>query len=287
VPRERVAVVGLGRIGGAMAARLADGGFRVRGHDARRPARLAPDVAWCEELRDVWQGVDVALLALPRPEDVAHVLTGAGGLVERASTAVRVIDASTGDPDVTQHLAAQLAAQGHALVDAPVSGGPADAEAGRLAMMLGGRADEIEAVRPVLEVLAATRVHVGASGAGHTAKLTNNVLCAAHLLLAGEALRLGTSTGIPAAALCEAVNEASGRSAVTQRNVPDQVLTDRFDTGFTMAQMAKDLSLAGRLAKRSGLSLPLIEAVMARWQARTAVEGADADVNRAFFGDEG
>jgi 3-hydroxyisobutyrate dehydrogenase len=137
----------------------------------------------------------------------------------------------------------------------------------------------------VLEALGDKIAHIGPSGAGHTAKLVNNVLCAAHILFAGEALRLGAAAGADLASLARAVNGASGRSAVTEVNVPRWVLSGAYDSGFTMALMDKDLSLAERLAERTGLALPLIEAVIARWRACRATHGDAADFNRAFLGE--
>jgi 3-hydroxyisobutyrate dehydrogenase len=285
----RIAVVGLGRMGAAMAGRLAAEGFEVTGFDVRPDAaaglagigvHVAPD------LPSLWPAADLVLLSLPLPEHVEQVLTGTDGFVGSAAAGVRVVDTSTSDPEVTRRLAARLAEAGYGLVDAPVSGGPAGAAAGTLAMMLGGTAEDIAAVRPVLDALGDKLSHVGPSGAGHTAKLVNNLLCAAQILLAGEALRLGATTGASMEALAGAVSGASGRSGVTEVNVPRWILSESFDSGFTLALMEKDLALAARLAERSGLSLPLIEAVVARWRAVRAAHGDDADFNRAFFGDE-
>ena len=285
----RIAVVGLGRMGAAMAGRLAAQGFEVTGFDVRPDAAeglAGIGVHPASDLVSLWPAADVVLLSLPLPEHVEQVLTGTDGFVGRAAAGVRVIDTSTSDPDVTQRLAARLAEAGYGLVDAPVSGGPAGAAAGTLAMMLGGSEADIAAVQPVLAALGDKRSHVGPSGAGHTAKLVNNVLCAAQILLAGEALRLGATTGASIEALAGAVNGASGRSAVTEVNVPRWILSETFDSGFTLALMEKDLSLAERLAARSGLSLPLVKAVVDRWQECTLAHGDDADFNRAFFGDE-
>jgi len=193
----RIAVVGLGRMGRAMAARLAARGFAVTGFDVRADAGDGLDgtgVHVATDLGALWPAADVVLLSLPLPEHVEQVLTGTDGFVGCAPHGARVVDTSTSDPDVTQRLAAQLVEAGYGLVDAPVSGGPAGAAAGTLAMMLGGSHADVAAVRPLLDALGDKLTHVGPSGAGHTAKLVNNVLCAAQILLAGEALRLGATT---------------------------------------------------------------------------------------------
>lgn len=285
----RIAVVGLGRMGAAMAGRLAAQGFTVTGYDVRPEASeglAGIGVHVATDLVSLWPEADVVLLSLPLPEHVEQVLIGTDGFAGRAPRGARVVDTSTSDPDVTRRLAARLAEAGYGLVDAPVSGGPAGAAAGTLAMMLGGGEADITAVRTVLAALGDKLRHVGPSGAGHTAKLVNNVLCAAQILLAGEALRLGATAGVSMEALAGAVNGASGRSAVTEVNVPRWILSETFDSGFTLALMEKDLSLAERLAARSGLSLPLIKTVVGRWRECALAHGGDADFNHAFFGDE-
>jgi 3-hydroxyisobutyrate dehydrogenase len=280
-----IAVVGLGRMGAAMAATLAGKGIDVVGFDvdAGARARAAGGIAVVERLDDLWPRARTAVLSLPLPEHVEAVVQS---LLAADVGSTLVIDTSTSDPDVTVRLGAALQEGGHELVDAPVSGGPAGAAAGTLAIMVGGSADAIEAARGTLDLLGTKVTPVGGLGAGHTAKLVNNVLCAAHLLLAGEALRMGDAAGTPMAALTGAINGSSGRSGVTEVNVPRWILSGAYDSGFTMALMAKDLSLAERLAGRTGLDLPLLRHVVERWRRLVEVHGGDADFDKSFLGED-
>ena len=277
-----VGVVGLGRMGAAMAGTLAHKGADVLGFDVDPRARLRTLAQTVDELGDLWPRVRTVILSLPLPEHVEAVI---GRLVAAGTAPTLVIDTSTSDPDVTVRLGASLAAVGHRLIDAPVSGGPGGAAACSLAMMIGGDDEAVAAARPILELVSSRLTHVGPLGSGHTAKLVNNVLCAGHILLAGEALRMGQAAGTPLADLTAAVNGASGRSAVTEVNVPRWIASETYDSGFTMALMAKDLTLAERLAARTGLDLALVRHVVDRWRALVEVHGPDADFNRAFLGD--
>ena len=286
---RKVGVVGLGRMGGAMLRTLRAQGFDAFGYDkvegARR--RAAEDAPVIERLVEMWPMAEIILLSLPMPDDLEAVLDGPGGLLTAANAKGRlVIDSSTGDPAVTRRLEKKLAAAGHALVDAPVSGGPAGAAAGTLTIMVGGREAAIDRARPVLEAIGSRVVAVGEPGAGHAVKLANNLLVAGHLLLAGEALRLGEAYGVDPAALVAAVNGSSGRSAVTEVNLPRWVMPNSFDSGFSMALMCKDVDLAARVAERDGLPAPLLPHVRARWAALTAACGEDADFNRAVLGED-
>src|SRR5690606_19711485 len=139
-----------------------------------------------------------------------------GGLLGSPARHRLVIDTSTSDPDLTRTLHARLAAAGHALVDAPVSGGPAGAASGALSIMVGGVPEAVERAKPVLDILGQKVSVVGGPGDGHIAKLVNNVLVAGHLILAGEAMRVGVAAGATLDALLTVVNGASGRSAVTE-----------------------------------------------------------------------
>ncbi|MEM6745702.1 MAG: NAD(P)-dependent oxidoreductase, partial [Pseudomonadota bacterium] len=178
-----------------------------------------------------------------------------------------------------QVLAARGAEAGWTFLDAPVSGGPAGARGGTMTMLLGG--DEATAGRlaPLLDRLAAKRVHVGGPGAGHAAKIANNMLCAANLALVAEALRLGEAAGVPAEKLLEGVNAGSGRSAVSEVNFPRWILSGAYDSGFTMGLMRKDVRLAEALGEASATPLPAFEGVARVWADSAARLPDDADFN--------
>jgi 3-hydroxyisobutyrate dehydrogenase len=270
-----VGVVGLGNMGLGMAATLARKGFAVLGYDiseARRAATEAAGVRFLPTLTDVLRGADALVFSLPYARDVEAVVTAEGGLLERRDRKVVVIDTSTSDPGTTRRLAARLAETGHALLDAPVSGGPSGAAEGTLTMMIGGEEIDFAMVRPVLEAMSARALHVGPSGAGNIAKLVNNLLVAAHLVTTGEAMRLSESAGLSAADALKVVNTATGRSAVSEVMFPRWILPGSFDSGFSAGLMRKDVRLALDLAAETGSDLPLSVHVAQIWDTtRTSI----------------
>ena len=279
---ERVGVVGLGRMGLAMATTLQRAGVPVAGFDIAAAARDRASAKGLEVAggqADLLQACTIVLASLPDDAAVTALVEGSGGLLDGPAGRL-LIDTSTVEPRTSRRLEATLQAAGHAMLDAPVSGGPAGAEAGTLTVMLGGSEADLARAQPVFAALARTVVHVGPSGAGAVAKLVNNLLCAAHLLTNGEAMRLAEAAGVPAARVLEAVNAASGRSAVSEVNMPRWILSGAFDSGFTMGLMRKDVGLAARLIEASGLDAPLCREVAARWAMSAERLADDADFNR-------
>lgn len=277
-----VGVVGLGNMGLGMAATLARKGFTVLGYDlspARRPAAEAAGVTTLNTLNEVLQAADALVFSLPLARDVEAVVTAEGGLLSRTDRKVVVVDTSTSDPGTTRRLAERLAAAGHALLDAPVSGGPSGAAEGTLTMMVGGAEADYALARPVLEAMSA-RAHVGPSGAGNIVKLVNNLLVAAHLVTTGEALRLSEAAGLSADEAVKVVNTATGRSAISEVMVPRWVQSGTFDSGFSAGLMRKDVRLALELAAECGIDLPLSAEVKRIWQATQAAIPDTADFTR-------
>ncbi|MDP4021530.1 NAD(P)-dependent oxidoreductase [Methylobacterium sp. NEAU 140] len=275
-----VGVVGLGNMGLGMAATLVRKGFDVLGFDisdARRAAAEAAGVAFVPELGAVLRRADALVFSLPLARDVEAVVTVAGGLLSRTDRRVVVIDTSTSDPGTTRRLAGRLAEAGHALLDAPVSGGPSGAAEGTLTMMVGGSEADYALAEPVLTALSARAPHVGPSGAGNIVKLVNNLLVAAHLVTTGEAMRLSEAAGLSAEEAVKVVNTATGRSAISEVMFPRWILSNSFDSGFSAGLMRKDVRLALELAAESAVDLPLSAHVGRIWEGtREAIpDGAD------------
>ncbi|MBU8537956.1 NAD(P)-dependent oxidoreductase [Falsiroseomonas tokyonensis] len=269
----RVGVVGLGQMGLGLAGRLVEQGADVCGFDldaGRRAAAQARGVRVVEAAEVVV--APMVLLSLPQDRAVEAVLLA---LLPALPKQAVVADTSTLDPQAARRFAAAAADWGVDYLDAPVSGGPAGAAAGTLAMMLGGEAAAIERARPALALVATRLVHVGGAGAGQVAKLVNNLMVATHLAVAGEALRLGALAGVAPEALLPVVNAASGRSAATEVNFPKWILPGGFDSGFTAGLMRKDVRLAQALAADVGAALPVCAAAVARWEASEVADGAD------------
>lgn len=261
-PRARIGIVGLGNMGLPIGQTLGRAGFPVIGTDMS-PARRALLPAAVDDFATLCAACEVIILSLPSSREVEAVLdAGAGSL----GTRHLVIDTSTADPNSTRRLQARLAARSIGFVDAPVSGGAAGAANGQLLVMLGGAPDDTVRAIPVLTPLARKIVSCGGPGSGNVVKLVNNLLCAANLALAGEALGLADAAGVAPEALLEALNAGSGRSAVSEVNLPRWVLNGAFDSGFSMALMRKDVRLAGALADSVGRNDALTQAVRAIWQ---------------------
>lgn len=277
-----VGLVGLGQMGLGMATTLAGKSVRVVGFDVsadRCALARAAGIAVTPALAGVL-AAPVVIASLPLAEHVAAVVEGPGGFLASAPPGAVFVDTSTSEAAVSRRLAAACAAQGLGFLDAPVSGGPAGAKAGTLTMMIGGEAAHLAAALPVLEKISARRLHVGPPGAGNVAKLVNNLLVAANLLTVSEAVRLSEAAGVPAADVLAVVNAASGRSAVSEVNYPRWVLSNAFDSGFTMGLMRKDVRLAAALIDACGLDLPMSAHVAALWQASAALLPDGEDFNR-------
>lgn len=286
----QVAVIGLGAMGLAMAERLTECGEAVQGWDRDPARRKAAEAAGVAVAEDAATGAEVVILSLPNDEAVravAATLPAAGMMADGV-----VVDTSTVAPETPRALAPGFSGTGLAWLDAPVSGGPHGARAGKLTMMVGGEAEALARAMPALEAITANVVHVGASGAGAVAKLANNLLVAAHLLTAAEALRLARKAGVEAEAALAVINAASGRSAATEVNFPRWILPGGFDSGFTAGLMRKDVRLALELAGRAGAMGTLMEEVGRLWLQDSAVpDGEDfnrvaAELWQAETGDE-
>ena len=280
---KNIGVAGLGNMGRGMALSLQRGGFTVAGYDPSPAAAenmAREDVQIFASVAALAAAVDVLILSLPTSDVVEAAVFGADGILAGARPGLLVVDTSTADPASTRKVAAALAEKSIRFVDAPVSGGPKGAATGTMTMVLGGSADDVAAVTPVLEAMSAKRVHVGPVGAGHVTKLLNNLMCGAHLIVAGEAARIAAEAGLDPQQIFEGINAGSGRSGITQVNYPTWIFNDAFDSGFTMKLMRKDLRLAMGLVSELGTAAPLAGEVGRLWAASAEAVADDADFNR-------
>lgn len=272
------AVIGLGNMGMAMLTRLAGLGASPIGWDLDPAKRAAAGALGATAPAGLAQAAaKVVILSLPNEAAVTAVL--ADLLLALPASSV-IVDTSTLSPGAVRGFAQQAEAAGCAYLDAPVSGGPAGAAAGTLAMMIGGEAAALEHARPVLEKLAAKILHIGASGAGQVAKLVNNLLVATHLVTAAEALRLGAAAGVGPEALLPVLNGATGRSAATEVNWPRWIASGTFDSGFSAGLMRKDVRLALAMAAEAGAPLDATARAAAAWEALSATVPDSDDFNR-------
>lgn len=275
-----VGMIGLGNMGRGMALSLQRGGFDVLGTDASESARRtisAEGVAVVDSVAEVAASAEVIVLSLPTAQIVAEVVDA---ILRHPRRGTLIVDTSTSHPETTRSLAQRLTSAGLSMIDAPVSGGPKGALAGQLTMVIGGSQGDVARAEPVLAAMSAKRVHVGEVGAGHLAKIANNLLVATHLLAAGEIARLADRSGVAMARLLEGINAGSGRSGVTQVNYPMWILNEAFDSGFTMKLMRKDVRLADEVIQQQGLALPLSAEVARLWRLSADDIGDDEDFNR-------
>lgn len=278
-----VGVIGLGNMGAGMALSAARAGLKVTGFDpatTSRQALLDAGVALVDDIAALSAQADVIVLSLPTSDIVEKVVLGEGGLLAQARAGQIVLDTSTADPASTARIAQALQGSPLRLVDGPVSGGPKAAHGGAMTMLLGGEAADIDTLAPVLEALTAKRVHVGPVGAGHSAKLFNNLLCGINLIAAGEAIRVAKAAGLDVEQILKGVNAGSGRSGVTEVNCPTWILNDAFNSGFTMKLMRKDLRLAAAMIEQSGAGAPLSREALRLWADSAASVDDAEDFNR-------
>lgn len=254
-----IAFIGLGIMGSPMAVHLQKHGHAVRGHN-RSPAKAralqeAGGTA-CASAADAVSGADVICLMLPDSPDVEEVLLGEGAVLDHAEPGALVIDFSTIRPDVTRRLASAARERGLRMLDAPVSGGQAGAEAATLSIMVGGESADVEAADDVLGVLGGTVVHVGPPGAGQTVKAANQLIVAGHLQVLAEAVVLLETSGVDLARALDVLAGGLADSAVlTQKR--DNLLEHRFDPGFRVELHDKDLGIVVETARSGGVVAPM------------------------------
>ncbi len=257
----RVAFIGLGNMGGPMAANLVKAGYRVSGFDLVEAARAAADgqgVAIATGAADAVAEANVVITMLPSGRHVLDCYThpeDGSGLLRAARPGTLFIDCSTIDVDDarTAHRAATEA--GHRALDAPVSGGVVGATAASLTFMVGAQAEDFEAAQPVLETMGARIVHCGEPGAGQAAKICNNMILGVSMIAVSEAFVLGRALGLTDQALFDVASSASGQCWALTTNcpvpgpVPASPANRDYQAGFSVALMAKDLALADRAAQ--------------------------------------
>jgi 2-hydroxy-3-oxopropionate reductase len=270
----RIAFIGLGIMGGPMAANLVRAGFDVTGYN-RSPARTEALVAAgghaATSIPDAVKDADVAATMVPDSPDVRAVLAGEDGVFAHAPANTLVIDFSTIRPDVAAALAAEGRERGFRVLDAPVSGGEQGAIEGVLSIMAGGAADDFAAAGPVFDVVGKTVVHVGPAGSGQTVKAANQLMVAGHLGLLAEAVTFLEAYGVDTGAALRVLGGGLAGSTVLQRKGPSMLARD-FTPGFRIALHDKDMGIVTAAAREAGVVIPL-GAVAAQLVASLKAQG--------------
>ena len=276
----RIGFLGLGQMGQPMVRNLLRGGFAVTGYDLNAAvlATLSQEAGFqaATSPQAVAAQVDVLILMLPDSK-VIDALLWTQGLAAQLPAGLTVLDMSSSDPVCSRDNATRLAALGIHFVDAPVSGGVKRAVDGSLSIMMGGESAHVAAVKPVLQAMGKTLVHVGAAGAGHAVKALNNYVSASGLVAVCEALVAAEKFGIDPHLVNQVFNASTGKNNTTEHKVENFMLSEKYNSGFALALMRKDLQTAQRFIERMGTPGGFAEVCLQTWaQAEQSLApGAD------------
>ncbi|MQA06656.1 MAG: 3-hydroxyisobutyrate dehydrogenase [Streptosporangiales bacterium] len=271
----RVGFIGLGRMGGPMAANLAAAQHEVTGYDVVPEARemaASNGVAIASSAREAVAGAEVVVTMLTRGDVVRAVLTGPNGVMSELPAGAVLVDSSSIDVATTKEMHQDAASRGIHYIDAPVSGGVAGAQQGTLTFMVGGEAETLERARPLLEVMGAKIVHAGAAGSGQAVKTINQMLFGSTLVAVAEAFTLAERLSLDPKVLYDVVTSASG-DCWAIRNfcpwpgvVPGSAADADYEPRFAARLMSKDLNLAVDAASKAGQELSIASLTAALYE---------------------
>ncbi|WKU20537.1 3-hydroxyisobutyrate dehydrogenase [Advenella alkanexedens] len=271
-----IGFIGLGNMGAPMALNLLKAGHKVHVYDLLEAAVQTLEAAGAQRQASpaqvAGQEIDILITMLPAAVHVKKVYLGEEGVLAAVGKHVLLIDSSTIDPQTAREVAAQAAAQGNAMLDAPVSGGTGGAQAGTLTFMVGGDEAVFEKARPVLQAMGKNIVYCGGAGNGQVAKVANNMLLGISMIGAAEAMNLGVSLGMDPTILAGIINTSSGRCWSTEVYNPYPGVVETapaskgYAGGFGADLMLKDLGLATEAAKAAKVPVVLGAAAQQLYQ---------------------
>ena len=284
--QQRVGFIGLGNMGGPMAANLVAAGFAVTVFDLSKEAcavLVKKGATLADSAKAAAESADFVITMLPAGKHVAGLYLGDDGLLAMLDSSTTVLDCSTIDAQTAREVGQAAAARGVGFLDAPVSGGVAAAQAGTLAFMCGGDEKVFAAAQPVLKVMGRASFHAGPAGAGQVAKACNNMLLAVHMLGTCEALAMGERHGLDPARLSEIMLASSGRnwSLEVYNPWPDVMegspASKAYQPGFMVDLMAKDLGLAMDVAKTADVDNRMGQLAQALYSEHQAAGNGSRD----------
>jgi 3-hydroxyisobutyrate dehydrogenase len=275
---KRVCFVGIGNMGWPMAARLVRAGFEVTVTDAvaGRAKAFVDQVGGnaVVSLAEAAKEADVLVTMLPTS---AHVVSVVDEILPSLSSGKILVDMSSGAPAATQKIAADLVVIGVSVVDAPVSGGVSRAVTGELAIMTGGDAAALDRVDPLLRAMGTTIHRIGPVGAGQAMKALNNLVSAGGFLMAVEALVIGQQFGLDPSVMTDVLNASTGMNNSTQKKLKQFVLSRKFDSGFGLDLMVKDLSIALEVGRNGSAPTPFSALCREMWASAASMLGKGQD----------
>jgi 3-hydroxyisobutyrate dehydrogenase len=287
----KIGFIGLGNMGLPMALNLIKAGHSVIGFDlvqSQLDAFASAGGQVAASATAAAKELDVLITMLPASKHVEGLYLGDAGLLANADPKTLLIDCSTISPKVAQAVASVAKEKGFAMIDAPVSGGTAGAQAGTLTFMVGGDAQAVECARPVLEKMGKNIFHAGANGAGQTVKVCNNMLLGIQMLGTCEALRLGIANGLDPKVLSDIMSKSSGRNWALElynpcpgvmENVP---ASKGYAGGFGIDLMLKDMGLATENAQALETSVPLARLAQQLYEAHSKAGNGQLDFSSVF-----
>jgi len=262
----KIAFIGLGNMGSPMAKNLLKAGYNLTGFDLNEDAVIELCALGAEgavSVADAVSNADVILTMLPNGAIVKAIYGGGDGIIENAASGALFIDCSTISVDDAREVIATAKTKGFDMLDAPVSGGTAGAEAGTLAFMVGGTDEAYSKAEAYLEPMAGKMVHTGGAGNGQAAKVCNNMLLAISMIGTAEAYNLGRKLGLDDQTFFDVAANASGQSwsltsyCPVPGPVPTSPANNDYEPGFAAALMLKDLGLALDAIEKTGVNSPL------------------------------
>jgi 3-hydroxyisobutyrate dehydrogenase-like beta-hydroxyacid dehydrogenase len=276
--QDKIGFIGVGNMGGPMALNMVKAGHALVIHDVN-PNALKPfgnKVQVAASPAEVASEAEIVMVSLPRPEIVHGVVFGEGGIAVGKKRKI-FVDLSTTGPRMAKAISDELKGRGVVALDAPVSGGVSGAVKGTVAVMLAGPKREADLVAPLLAPVGKV-FYIGAEpGMGQTMKLINNVLSATATAATAEVMVMGTKFGLDPKLMIEVLNAGTGRNSATENKFPNEILPRRFQGGFALGLMVKDLKLALDTAESLHVPMWVAQAVKQLWLYAEGHGGPDQD----------
>ena len=255
---RRIGFIGLGLMGGGMARTLLRSGRTLNVFDidlAKMSSFKGLGAKAFDSAKEVGRNSEVVFSSLPDSTIVKKTYLGPEGVIENASPGTVLIDMSTVDPETSRGLCKIAAEKKIKYLDAPISGGPKEAETGKLVIIVGGNRDAFDQCKAIFDTLGSTVHYAGPSGAGNVVKLVNNIMSTGNVLIAAEAFILGVKAGVDGQTLFNIIRTSGGRSHHLEKRFPN-ALARNFEAGFTVDLAKKDLGLAVEMAKNLTVPIP-------------------------------
>ena len=266
---KKIGFIGIGVMGGPMALNLMRAGYELTVYSRTKSkceAVLAAGARWADSPAACAAGQDAALTMVGYPRDVEQVYFGADGILEVVQPGMLLIDLTTTSPELAKRIFTAAKERGADALDAPVSGGDTGAKAGTLAIMVGGEEPAFERAKPILEAMGKNVVYEGPAGSGQHTKMANQIAIAGAVSGVCEAIAYGRAQGLDLERMLATIGSGAAGSWQMTGNGPKMVSGD-FAPGFYIKHFIKDMAIASEEAKKTGLSLEMLDGVLGMYRA--------------------